>query len=451
MKFIANFQTKWQAIFATTKFGSHFLLTLLTNMILAVMALVSGLIAARLLGPTGRGELAAIETWPTFLAVVGSLGISEALVYYSARIPNQAGKWLSTSILSALVTSIPFVIIGYLFMPSLLASQSSEIINASRQYLWLLPIMAVLGMLPHPLRGRDDLFAWNFVRILPSIVWVLILIYCSIQQIDNPKYIAYFYLIGLVLLILPTVWIVLRRIPAPYSPSIDYLKPMLKYGLPSMLSSLPYNLNLKLDKMIMAGFLGPKSLGLYVVAVAWSGAIIPLITAMPSVMLPRVAGESEKSRQNSMLAQSTRLGFFLSIVFATLLAAVTRIFFPIIFGQQYTPAVPSAIILSFASGILGVNLLLETGLMSLGKPKYVMLAELVGLLVTVILLSLLLKPYQILGAAIASFVSYSILSVILVLLVSRETKISWNNLLILRREDLQLVGSKVFTIIGRDK
>ena len=247
-----------------------------------------GIKAARLLGPAGRGELAAIETWPAFLAVVGGIGISEALVYFSARKPDRAGEWLST------LNSNDFGCLYSIYPDWLsihacsLPSQSDEIVITSRQYLWYLPIMAVVGMLPHPLRGRDDLVVWNFVRILPSLVWVCILIACSIQLIDDPVAVAYFYLIGLALLILPTGWIVLRRLPGSYKPSTGYLSPMLKYGIPSMLSTLPYNLNLKLDKMIMVGFLGPNSLGLYVVAVAWSGAIIPLITAMPMVMVPRV-------------------------------------------------------------------------------------------------------------------------------------------------------------------
>ena len=84
--------------------------------------------------------------------------------------------------------------------------------------------------------------------------------------------------------------------------------------------------------------------------------------------------------------------------------------------------------------------------MSLGKPKFVMLAEFVGLVITIILLSLLLKPYQILGAAVASLVSYSIIAVILVLIISRETKMGWQDLLLLQKEDLQLVWGKVSTI-----
>ena len=53
----------------TASFGSHFLLTASTNLILSVMALASGILVARSLGPKGQGELAAIQTWPTYISL----------------------------------------------------------------------------------------------------------------------------------------------------------------------------------------------------------------------------------------------------------------------------------------------------------------------------------------------------------------------------------------------
>ena len=47
--------------------------------------MLTGALAARLLGPDGRGQLAAIQMWPNFLAAIANLGLPEALVYFSAR------------------------------------------------------------------------------------------------------------------------------------------------------------------------------------------------------------------------------------------------------------------------------------------------------------------------------------------------------------------------------
>ena len=57
-------------------------------------------------------------------------------------------------------------------------------------------------------------------------------------------------------------------------------------GLPSMLNVLPQTLNLRLDQMLMTAALEPALLGLYVVAVAWSGILSPLVSAVGRVVPP---------------------------------------------------------------------------------------------------------------------------------------------------------------------
>ncbi|MCH7540941.1 MAG: hypothetical protein IH999_11195, partial [Proteobacteria bacterium] len=47
--------------------------------------LASGILAARLLGPEGRGELAVIILWPSLIAALGALGITESVIYHTAN------------------------------------------------------------------------------------------------------------------------------------------------------------------------------------------------------------------------------------------------------------------------------------------------------------------------------------------------------------------------------
>src|SRR3954471_15100982 len=49
---------------------------------------VSGVLSARLLGPTDRGYLAIVILVPSIISQAGSLGISLALTYFIARRPR---------------------------------------------------------------------------------------------------------------------------------------------------------------------------------------------------------------------------------------------------------------------------------------------------------------------------------------------------------------------------
>ena len=66
-------------------FKKDILKTFGANILLACISVITGTLLARLLGPAGRGELAASTVWGGFLLGVGSLGLPQAIVYFSGR------------------------------------------------------------------------------------------------------------------------------------------------------------------------------------------------------------------------------------------------------------------------------------------------------------------------------------------------------------------------------
>ena len=56
--------------------------TFLANIALYVLAAATGPLAARLLGPDGRGALAAIQLWPGAIATVAMLGLPDSIAYF---------------------------------------------------------------------------------------------------------------------------------------------------------------------------------------------------------------------------------------------------------------------------------------------------------------------------------------------------------------------------------
>ena len=82
-------------------FAGRVVMTAGTNLVLASLGLVTGILAARLLGPVGRGELAAIQTWPSVMATIAMLGLPEAVVYFSAKEREQSGRYLGSAMVLA--------------------------------------------------------------------------------------------------------------------------------------------------------------------------------------------------------------------------------------------------------------------------------------------------------------------------------------------------------------
>ena len=60
-------------------------LTIFTSLLILGANVVSGVVIARALGPTGRGIVTSALLYGPLIAAIGGLGISEALVYQSGR------------------------------------------------------------------------------------------------------------------------------------------------------------------------------------------------------------------------------------------------------------------------------------------------------------------------------------------------------------------------------
>jgi O-antigen/teichoic acid export membrane protein len=401
----------WRRWSLRNSFSANAAFNAATNLVMSALGTISGIVAARLLGPHGRGELAAMQTWPVMIGYLALLGMGDALVFYSAREPERAGGYLASALAIALISGVPFVLVAYLAMPLVLAAQAPPIIAAARWYLLVVPLLALQGLPFCPLRGRGDFAAWNGLRVTPQVFWVVILAVAWFLGKRDPGALAFAYLGALALLVFMVGVVVKRRVPGPFWPQRTAVKPLLRYGLPCVLTTLPQILNLRMDQMLMAGLLPSTALGLYVVAVAWSNAVVPLLSAVAFAIFPEVASKVSESERAAALSRGTRFAALMALVTSLLLFIITPHGLVVVFGEKFKAATLAALILVPAGAIAGFNSVLEDGLRGLGRPASVMQAEFAGLIVTVVALALMLRHFGIVGASIASLIGYTTVTV----------------------------------------
>jgi len=431
-------RTRWRAFNTTMPFGAGATLTGAANLSIAALSVVTGVVSARLLGPHGRGELAAIQITPGFIGVLANLGMPEALTYFSAQEPLCSGRYLATASAIALAACLPFMAGGFVAMPILLHAQRPQIVSVAQWCLLIAPIWAVASMPMHVLRGLGAFAQWNALRVmvLLSIIAVLAVAWATAHV--TPVFMAYGWLVYSALLFLPAFWFVLRRgVCGPFLPDPAKAVPMLQYGAPCVMTSLPQMLNLRLDQMLMAALLPPRELGLYVVAVAWSGAVSPILTAVGAVMLPTVAAAADREHAVRRFGAGTRATSLMACLTSAAVAASAPLAIVFLFGAAYRGAIPSALVLAPAAGVLGVNFTLQEGLRGLGRPYLVLRAEVLGLVVTGIALAAMLPTLGIFGAALASMGGYVAVMVLLLAGARSATGVSAATLLVPRVDEIR--------------
>jgi len=444
-----NVIRQWHELKATRPLAANTAATAAANLVIAAFGMLTGIVTARLLGPQGRGELAAIQTTPGFIGTLAMLGLPEALSYYSAQDPRRAGRFLGTASALALTASVFFVAGGYVVMPTLLHAQDAVIINAARWYLLITPIWALQGMLPPLVRGVGDFALWNVMRLMVPVCAVAVLLFAWLAHEETARFIGFGNLGFNMLLFVPFLWLAQRRIKGSYSPEHAQIRRMLEYGLPCAMTVLPQTLNLRLDQMLMAAFVPPRELGFYVVAVAWSMAASPLLTSIGAAILPSVASADNRELAIACLGKGTRAACAAALSVCTPLMMLTPIGLRCLFGANFRASIPAALVLVPAAGVLGINLTLQESIRGLGFPYAVLRAELFGLAVTAVSLAALLRPLGILGAAVSSLLGYSTVMAALLASAARLAGCPASKLLYLTAHEFRMGSIRNCGVAGR--
>ena len=94
-------------------------------------SMVSGILAARMLGAHSRGELALIVLFPTLLTQLGSMGVPIALTYYVADVPARARATAHGVVRVFLVQAVVLTVADIAIMHALFGDASSVVRTAA--------------------------------------------------------------------------------------------------------------------------------------------------------------------------------------------------------------------------------------------------------------------------------------------------------------------------------
>lgn len=422
--------------------------TTVVQFIILGLGLVTSLMLARLLGPTGRGELAAALLWPQSLVYLGSFGIQDACVYYAARPRMRTGVVLTNAFFLFLIQIALLLPLGYLLMPHLLSQQSSAVITISRPLL----ITTVLGLASlyatSVLRAKLEMGIFNSLSLilpigtLAGVIWLLA---TKRLFLDN---IAFLYIILYILLALMSfAALFVKRLWDRFRLDPPLLKQMVTYGAKVQIGSMSQMANIRLDQMLMAALLPATQLGLYVVAVSVANITMVIPTAIRTVLAPSIAQVDQATKDIPNLEAQLRMYWSLNVAVGLAILLLAPFAMTIAFGSAYKAAILPAGILILAMVCLGGKEILSGTAYGLGTPLLVSQAELVSLLITALGLAVLLPLWGIVGAAVASLLAYGAALATLALRLRQMHQISPRKTLFLGVRDVPILVGLIHRIM----
>jgi O-antigen/teichoic acid export membrane protein len=377
------------------------------NIVAAAAAALGGIVIARTVGPTVRGEYAAVTAWFGLLLMVGGVGQPAAVCFHVARNPERARSYVATSRAMMLVTGAIALAAGLVVAP-VLAHGHPGLANAYR-IAFAGSVLAFIGASYTSSLQAMRTARWNLVRVsqpVLALTGILLLRRFHLLTLDT----ALGVLIATMAIQLGYAYYWCRRSElAPGHARLDLVRPLVRYGLAQIAALTPSAINSFLDQLVLSQLVPPADLGCYAIAVSVTLVPVPLVSAIGNVAFPRLAARRAIPTSGRGLPLTAVL--VTAVMASAILLPIASIAFwliPEVFGSAYRGAVPLLWILTPGGIFLACSGVVGDLLRGLGQPGRVATAQGLAAVFTVILLFALLPSTGVAAAAIASTVAYGV-------------------------------------------
>lgn len=391
--------------------------TAVFNVAATVAAGVAGLIIARALGPSVRGEYAAVLAWFGLTQVIGALGQSAATCFFVASDPERGRHYLATSrrmmVLSGLVT----LGVGLALSP-VLAQHDSSLTWAYRLS-FATAILAFVGAAYTFSLQAIDLWQWNLVRCSQPVLFLVgigvLWVVGVLDLIAALAAIAATMSVQLVLAYRSCQRAGLTR----GRPSRALAGDMVRYGVRHLLSVLPAALNARLDQLVLSQTVPSADLGIYAVAASLTLLAQPVVMAVGNVAFPRLAAGRTQVDDRTFQRRALLASALIAVAILLPLALLSSWLVPLLFGDGFRGAAALIWILAPGGVFLACGQVAGDLLRGRNRPGTVAVAQITGLIFTIVLLVILLPIWGVAGAALASSIAYGVVLVTMLFSIFR--------------------------------
>ena len=388
-----------------------------TNAAVMGLTAVGSVLAARLLGPSGRGQLAALVAWSALAVALGDLGISQACAYYGARDHARPGAVAGTAL--ALGVSIATVLI-LCILPFRARLFGGAFAGAAALYLVTVPLGVTTTYLSSILQGMNRLAVFNTVRILGGSSYAVALTLATLHGWSHIGAVVRAMVACQATAVLVSLLIASRSLPIQqWRVRRTTARNLLAFGSRSYVGNLFWLTNGRLDQALLSLFAPMRELGLYAVAVSYSSILFGLSGALAQVVFPRVARAATPEHGRRELVRILPLFCAIVLPLGAVMALAAPWTMSTVFGPGYRTGTLPARILLVGGAVLGLNYIISNALRASGRPGSPAIGEAAGVVVTVSMLPFAMVHWGIAGAAVVSVLSYSVTSAVLGLIWRR--------------------------------
>ena len=404
------------------RFVRHVAMTGGTQVVQAAFARLAGIVVARALGPSARGELAVLTALGAMTILLGSLGIHLSGVYFLGRFRERADAIVSNNLLvgaiGGVVVALCLTLAGVAFERGLLHQVD---IGLFLIFATCVPFLYFNQFGRTLLLGLGRVGHYN----LPDVVGGVALLAGTVVAIAAfGKHLGPLVALRVLIEVVIAIMII-RLLRAPgrlrFAPSRSLLRQQLAYGLRNYTGSLFWLCLLQADIVLCNHFLGNEQTGIYSVAVSLGLPITILAAAIGTLTFQRVSSEARRATRIAQTNRTARILVVLLLPPVVGMGLLAHIIVPAIYGAEFDAGATALILLLPGFVAFSLEVVMMNFLAGEGTPPVVIWAPAVGLVVNIVANLFVIPRWGINGASITSSVAYT---VVLLLVLRHYTRLT---------------------------
>lgn len=428
----------------STSLGTSMVVSVAGNVLTLGLTVFTGVVTARLLGPDGRGQVAAIIAWAMIVQILSSLGFKEALAYLQAKDPDCAPRLLGTTFLLVLGLGTMGVVVSQLLLPVAFGDQAAEVVRVARVFvLMALPIMAHEAM--YCLANGHQRFivaTWALIA-QPFVLAVGLAVLWGSGRLGVATVLAAQAVSYAVVAAAMATY--LARLGGLGPPSARLGRAALRYGVRVQGNTLGSVGNVGLDMLVLPAVVAASQIGLYSVAISAASIIVALFGGLKPIVFS-VATRRGSETGMAVVERTLRLTLAGTATIALGLGTLAPLLIELLYGVEFLGAVGPMRLLLPGLTAWTAAMIVTGGLNAVNKPARASLAQVGGMLVTGTGLLTLLPRYGITGAALTSTLAYTTVFALQLRFLDREPDFS-----VRRALSPRLLVTDVSALAGRGR
>jgi O-antigen/teichoic acid export membrane protein len=386
------------------RFGWVVARTSIFNVAAAVVAGVAGILIARSLGPSARGEYAAVMAWFGVVLVLGELGQPAATTFFVAREPDRAADYVATARSMMVGSGAVALVAGLLAAPLLAAGSGAATAGYRLMFATCLVSFAAASYVFGLQAAR--IARWNLARISQPIAYLVL--------VTGLHLAGHLDLMTALAVLAATIagqaglayWLCAREGLTGGRSRRALARPLSRYGLSQLAAAAPTLVTARLDVLVLSLTMPPAALGHYAIAASVTALALPVVSAIGNVSFPRIASRTLSPERLFRLQRFALLvSAAVGVVLLLPVVVSAPVLVPLVFGAGFRDAVPLVVLLAPGGVLLACGRVCADLLKGHGRPLAVAGAQGAAALSTIVMLAALVPLFGVTGAAVTTSVA----------------------------------------------